>query len=108
MNKEVAIFVDNTGQSSLLQKAETVNVYTKENGAWNIIKKVPFSIDKSKDITGIRENLLTIIKALDKCNIIVGKEFISLPYTVFYLADFKIIEAEGYPVDFLDELLQKL
>lgn len=108
MNRQVAIFVDNHGESTLLQEAENVNVYVNEDENWHLIKNIPFALFGVKDLNDTRERISKLIESLDNCNIIVGEEFTGLIYTVFHSANFKIIEASGKPEEFLDELIVKL
>lgn len=108
MSKQIAIFIDGNDQTAIPTEAIAISVYIKEANEWKAIKQLPFSTTQLKEIKTFRENLIDAINTLDGCKIIVGKEFSGLAYTVFEQAAFRIVEADGKPEEFLDELLSKI
>lgn len=108
MSKQIAVFVDESDEIALPNKAAAIKIYEKQSGKWNTLKQFSFSIPESKIIKNFRGNLLNIVNLLGECNIIVGKEISGLIYTVFEQAGFRIVEADGKPEELLDELVEKI
>lgn len=107
MQKEIAVFLGDDGQTISIYKSGLIKVYTKEQGTWKVLKEIPFIIDETDGIKSVRKSLTTMVQDLEKCKVFVGKEVTGLSYTVLEIAGFNIWEMEGKPEEFLDFVLEK-
>lgn len=108
MSKQIAVLLDEKGQTTTLYESGFVKVYEKEEGQWKITKEVNMNVDQAKGIKSIRESISAMAEALNPCKIFAGKEVSGLAFTVLDMARFKVIEVEGTPEEFLDDVIDKL
>ncbi len=60
MNKEIAVFLDNDGETTEFPEPGTIKIFTKENDGWKVIKEFPFSLDTEKGLKSIREQIIAM------------------------------------------------
>ncbi|MDP4143492.1 MAG: Fe-only nitrogenase accessory protein AnfO [Bacillota bacterium] len=108
MSKEIAVALDNNGDTSTLYETSVIKVYKKENEQWEAVKEINFEIDNWNDMKLVRQALVSITDKLDSCKIFVGKEISGLPNAILDMAGFTIAEVDGKPEDFLQELLEEV
>lgn len=108
MTKKIAVLLNNAGQTETMYASTIIEVYSKEKSYWEVVNQFPFTLKNLTTVKLIRESLVNLIGKLDECKIIVAKELSGIPHTVLDMSGFTILEVEGKPEDFLDEILESL
>jgi len=108
MNKEIAIVLNDSRQTETMHEASVIRVYSKEKDHWEVINEFPFTLKGLTVIKTIRENVLNLVKMLDKCRIIVAKKLNGVPNNVLDMSGFTMVEVEGNPEEFLDDVLERI
>jgi len=108
MNKEIAVILNDSGQTETIHEASIIKVYSKEKDHWEVINEFPFTLKDLTILKAIRENVLNLVKILDKCKIIVAKKLNGVPNNILDMSGFTIVEVEGNPEEFLDDVLERI
>lgn len=108
MVREIAVVLDENGQTSTLYDCSTIKVYTKEMEDWKVNSETSLESNGILDTKLIRESIKNVVEYLNQCRVIVAKEVSGIPHTVLDMAGFKIFEVEGEPEEFLDPILEML
>lgn len=108
MVREIAVVLDESGQTSTLYDYCAIKVYIKEKEEWKVTSETSLQSNKILDSKLIRESVKNIVESLKQCRVIVAKEVSGIPHTVLDMAGFKIFEVEGEPEEFLDPVLEIL
>lgn len=108
MSKEIAVVLNDSGQTEIMHESSIIRVYSKEKDNWEVVNEFPFTLKGITVLKAIRENVLNLVKILDKCRIIVAKKLNGVPNNVLDMSGFTMVEVEGNPEDFLDDVLERL
>ncbi|MBC2581478.1 Fe-only nitrogenase accessory AnfO family protein [Clostridium sp. DJ247] len=108
MTKELAVVLNDNGQTETMYDSSIIKVYSKKETQWEVVNEFQFTLKNLTSVKSIRESILNLIKTLGEYKIIVAKELNGTPYTVLDMAGFTILEVEGAPEDFLDDALESI
>lgn len=107
MPVEIAVFVDENGETaSLFDKGKLV-VYRKKLQRWSVLREMNFSLDSRPGIKELRGDMAVAIEFLEECRVFVGRSISGVPYFELEKQGFSVWEFEGRPEDFLDYVLEK-
>lgn len=107
MEKEIAVFVNENGQTASIEERGIVKVFSKNEDKWSVGKEKEFFIDDAKGLKGVRSSIDELVSFLGKCDIFVGREVTGLLYNILDVHGVSISEMKGSPDDFLDYLLEE-
>ena len=107
MSKEIAVFLDTSGQTISFNEAGIVKVYAKKNDEWDVVKEYKFSLDNDMNLKLMRESITVVVETIEPCKVIVAKTVTGIPYNILEKNGYNIWEIEGEPKDFLDYVLAK-
>lgn len=108
MNTQIAVLLDENGQTVSTNNLGIVRIYSKENGSWNSSKDIVFNLSKDEKLTLSNQKLVELKELLGDCNIFAARKVLGLTRTVLSSEVSKIIEVSGAPEKFLDSLLNSL
>ncbi|AQR95498.1 Fe-only nitrogenase accessory AnfO family protein [Clostridium saccharoperbutylacetonicum] len=104
---EIGVFLDEQNFISSFEEAKLIKVFVKEE-LWKVKQEIKTdSVDAANGLNEVRKKYKNLINKMDDCKIILVKEAVGIPYSVFYTEDFSIWELEGDPLDYLDEIIRK-
>lgn len=95
MVDEIAVIVDEDGETTFIQEFGKIILYQKLQDTWVEKREIQYTIDISEGMQSIRQSLLEIVKSLGDCRIVVGSEISGVFYNILDTANFKIWEFEG-------------
>ncbi|MFT8315311.1 MAG: Fe-only nitrogenase accessory protein AnfO [Clostridium sp.] len=104
---EIAVFVNDNGKTISFNESGIINVYSKEEEKWQIIKKIPFDITNIIDKDIICEKMRDMAESLDKCKVIIASEVKGVFYTVLDCMEFDIWTIDGMPEEFLEYVFRR-
>lgn len=102
MERKVAVLVNDKMQTSTFGDSGNIVLYTKANNQWNIEKSISYEIRDALTLNIMRKMLTDLIKSLEHCKIIVGREITGIAYNLFDKAGFDIWEIDDASPEFLD------
>lgn len=103
----VAVFLDEEGNTSSLDKNGTINLYVKEGEYWALENSYPFTLEDGLSLIGLRRSLLNIISKLGDCKILVAESISGQLFSVLESVSFSTYEVSGRPEQFLDSVLHQ-
>lgn len=108
MEKKIACFLDEHGETSILDREGVVKVYERRKGeGWFSQREFPFNLDKTLGLTVMRGRLTEMAKALEDCSVFVAEEISGLVYNILDILGFSLWEMKGKPENFLEDILEK-
>jgi len=107
MIKEIAMYVNNLGEITDLNKAGFIKIFSKDNDKWNIIKEISFEFYTVQEREDIRLDTLNISEALENCKVFVAKEIPNLIYMMLDSIGVSTWKMEGNKNEILDYVLEK-
>ena len=102
MSMEIAVFLDDDGNTIPFNQSGIINVYLKEKDEWRIINKIIFEIEDFISTKIIRDNIKNMVESLSDCRVFVAGDVKGIPYSVLDGMGFSILQVEGNPKDFLE------
>jgi Fe-only nitrogenase accessory protein AnfO len=104
---EICVFLDEQNAISSFEEAKAIKVFVKEE-LWKVKQEIKTDwVDSTNGLNEVRKKYKNLINRLGSCKIILVKEAVGIPYSVFYTEDFSIWELQGDPLDYLDEIIRK-
>ncbi|OOM74815.1 iron only nitrogenase protein AnfO [Clostridium puniceum] len=107
MIKEIAMYVNNFGEITDLNKDGFIKIFSKYNDKWNIIKEIPFEFQTIQEKEDIRLDTLNISEALENCKVFVAKEIPNLIYMMLDSIGVSTWKMDGNKKEILDYVLGK-
>lgn len=107
MAKDIAVYVDDMGNTAPINSNGKVVVYRRNADNWNVTKELKVTFDKSKGVKELRKKMDEIIVFLEGCKIFLAHTVMGIAYFSLEKAGFSIWEYEGEPLDFLNYILEK-
>lgn len=107
MPKQIAVFVDDGGETATLYEVGKLIVYQKSRGKWTGLWHKDFVLDKGLSMKELRAGMEEAVTFLDGCNIFVARTVVGVPYFVLEKAGFSVWEFAGRPEEFLDYILEQ-
>lgn len=107
MIKEIAIYVNNLGEITNLNKAGFIKIFSKDNDKWNIINEMPFEFHTVNERENIRLDTLNISEALKNCKVFVATEIPDLIHMMLDGIGVSTWKMDGNENEILDYVLEK-
>ncbi|MBC2582800.1 Fe-only nitrogenase accessory protein AnfO [Clostridium sp. DJ247] len=104
---KIAVFLGDNGQTISFNESGTVKVFLRDEGQWDVIKEIPFGVNNLMDTKAVRENISSMLEALEGCRVFVAVEVKGIPYTILEGMKFNIWKVQGAPEDFLEYIFEK-
>jgi Fe-only nitrogenase accessory protein AnfO len=105
MARDIAVFLGSNGNTTGLEEHGKVVLYRRQQGKWRATDSLPFQLERSEGMAGVRRQVNTIIQWLGRCRIFVALNVTGLLYKELEQVGFSIWEFDGRPVDFLEYVL---
>ncbi|HEX3014948.1 MAG TPA: Fe-only nitrogenase accessory AnfO family protein [Desulfobacteria bacterium] len=107
MPKDIAVFLNDSGDAASLNQTGRIVIYHKEQSQWRVLRVRSFCLDKNGGLKGLRQSMVDVLKFLDACKIFVALSVVGVPYFELEKAKCSIWELDGKPEDFLDYILEE-
>lgn len=105
MARDIAVFMGSNGKSATSEEPGNVVIYRRQQGKWRVTDSLPFQLDRSEGLAGVRRQVNAIIQWLGQCRVFVAQSVTGLLYKELEQAGFSIWEFDGQPLDFLEYIL---
>lgn len=102
---EIAVLVGSDGETASIQEPCEIQIYQYTCQNWEVCRSMPFNIRSSSGLSGLRAYLHKVIEFLEECRTFVGRSVTGVPFFELEKAGFTTWEIVGYPLDFLDGML---
>jgi len=102
MSIEIAVFLDDKGQTQSLNQNGTTRIYTKKENTWIETKEIIFLGSEHTNLSDRRKAIRDMLEQLGNCKIFVAREtsgIVELILNEFQISSWTI---DGSPLDFLD------
>ena len=103
---EIAVLVDQNGNTAPVQESCTIQVYKQSCNTWELCRSMPFCLQSAQGLNAMRNYMLKVIDFLGECQTFVGLSVIGLPFFELEKAGFTIWEMEDSAVNVLDRILE--
>lgn len=103
---KIAVFLNKYNKTIHCNESGTVSIYTKDNGKWIVIGKIPFDISNTDDANTIRKEFVDMVESLGQCDVFVGAEVLGFFYSILESRGISVWGIEGSPEEFLEVVLQ--
>lgn len=107
MKKEIALYVNNLGEISDLNRVGFIRIFTKDNNKWNLEKEIEVNFNNVQEKENMGFHALKISEALGKCRIFVAKEIPNIIFTILNNIGLSIWKMEGDQYKILEYVLEK-
>ncbi|MBV7273718.1 Fe-only nitrogenase accessory protein AnfO [Clostridiaceae bacterium UIB06] len=104
---KIAVFMGDDGKTISFNETGVVKVFLRSQGEWDVIKEIPFGINKLADPKTVHEKIRTMIEDLEDCRVFVAVEVKGIPYAILEGMKFNIWKVEGTPEGFLEYIFEK-
>lgn len=105
MARDIAVFIGDKGNAASLEEPGKVVVYRRQQGKWRLSDSLPFQLDRTSGMAGVRRQIADIIQWLGQCRVFVAQTVVGLLYKELEQNGFSIWEFSGRPADFLEYIL---
>lgn len=105
MARDIAVFMGSDGNAASPEEPGNVVVYRRQQGKWRTVDSLPFQLERSAGLAGVRQQVNIIIQWLGQCRVFVAQSVTGLLYKEMEQAGFSIWEFDGRPADFLEYIL---
>lgn len=104
---EIAVFLNEDGETIRCNESGIVNVYIKDKEQWKVIKKIPLDVSNISDRGIMCKKFISMAESLTKCKVFIAAEVKGIFYTILDSRGFNIWSIEGVPEDFLEYILKR-
>lgn len=101
---EIAVLVNEKGNTSGFEKDGSIQVYRKESCEWTINRQLEYRMDDMADAKALHKKIKEICKWLGDCKIIVVNRIRGIHYIAFEEHQISMLEINGAPESFLDDI----
>lgn len=105
MVREIAAFTDGQGKSASLLGPGKIVVYQRQENSWQPIRERTFSLDQSRGLKGMRQQMEELVAFLGDCKVFVGQSVVGMPYFELEKAQISVWECEGIPSEIFDSIV---
>jgi Fe-only nitrogenase accessory protein AnfO len=105
MARDIAVVMGSNGNAASPEEPGKVVVYRRQQGKWRIVDSMPFQLERSEGLAGVRRQVNAIIQWLGQCRVFVAQSVTGLLYKELEQAGFSIWEFDGLPAEFLEYIL---
>jgi len=102
---EIAVLVGPNGETTLMQEANQIQVYQSSCKIWEMCRSMPFSLESTQGLPGMREYMKNVLEFLGECRTLVGLSVTGLLFFELEKAGFTIWEIAGSPLHVIDSIL---
>lgn len=106
MLREIAVFVDESGQTTRMGEYGRVIVYHRECGVWHISREEEFA-GAHTALPQIRERIKKLLAFFGDCKVFVAKSVLGVYYYELEKAGISVWEFSGLPDEFLDYIIKQ-
>lgn len=106
MPREMAVFVNDNGETASIYHQGIIKIYQRKQGQWSLLKERDFYLGENNTIKDIRIKMKQVIDFLEECKTFVGLTVTGVPYFELEKARCSVWEYQGRPRDFLDDILR--
>lgn len=107
MPKEIAVYVNNKGETVSLYDQGNLRIYNRSQGKWALLREKEFFLRDSFVMRDLRNRMGEVVTFLDSCKTFVGLAVTGIPYFELEKAGCSVWEFQGDPLNFLDYVLEK-
>jgi Fe-only nitrogenase accessory protein AnfO len=104
MAEEMAVILGSDGTTATLNEPGTIAVFGRTGNAWEKVREIPFILDLSNGLRGMRTQISGVLDFLKCCRIIVTRSASGAPYFELEKAGLAIWEITGKPEEFLGQV----
>jgi Fe-only nitrogenase accessory protein AnfO len=101
---EIAVLAGSDGRTVPLNEPGTVTVYRRTRGTWEADRTLPFSLDESGGLAGLRRTMGELVAFLAGCRAFVAASASGAAFFELEKARCPVFEIEGTPDTFLDSV----
>ncbi len=101
-----AVYINQKGATASIAEPGSVRMYQKDGSKWEIAGEIPLEINKEMGLGEYRRALITMVRELEECKVFIAKEVSGQLYYVLEANGFNSYEAEGWPEEYLDSILE--
>lgn len=92
---EIAIFLDENGQTTSIQKSGAIQIFQHNCGVWENSRSMPFCLKPSLGLQAMREYMRAVLDFLGECRNFAALSVSGLPYYELEKAGIDIWEISG-------------
>lgn len=107
MAREIAVFIDELGQTADFGQPGRVRVYRRWRKAWTAERETAFALDAAGGLKGLRRQLAELLVFLGECRVFVARTITGVPYFELEKAGFNIWEQAGDPQGYLETVWER-
>lgn len=107
MPTEIAVFVDEQGETASMYNQGKIRVYRKQQNKWNVTREMELFLQNALGLSGLRKSMEEVVNFLGQCKIFVAAGVMGMPYFALEKAQCSIWEFEGNPHQFLSYVLEQ-
>ena len=107
MAREIGVFVNEDGMTTVLNKPCQLVIFRKEQGLWNVGRKMSLKLGDAANLAELRIRMGEIISFLDRCNILLAEDFQGAALHELEKAGAGLWEVIGKPEPLLDYILSE-
>ncbi|MBE3588072.1 MAG: nitrogenase [Thermoanaerobacteraceae bacterium] len=107
MTGDIAVCLDEQGETTSLDGRVTVAVFRRGDGGWYVLKQKDLLLSAAMGMQELRREMHRLIDFLAGCRILVGRSIGGVPYFELEKAQFSTWEITGKPADFLDHIFSR-
>lgn len=104
---KIAVFVDNLGEVTTFDKQGHLQVFSKIQEGWKVIRDLIILPITSTEIHEVRNKFKAISTEISDCNVVVVKKINGIGYNTLSSANIVVWECEGKPELFLDDIVDE-
>ncbi len=105
---EIAVLVDEKGNTSVMEKSGILRVYSVDNGHWTEKKHMEYELKLIDNANQLRDTIRFMIDWLETCKILVVRRIRGIHYIAFEEGQVSVLEISGKPEEFLDDIKECL
>jgi Fe-only nitrogenase accessory protein AnfO len=105
---EIAVITGADGCSVPLAGPGTILIFRRTHGIWQCIRSFPFSPEKEKGLSGLRQKTAELVESLGECRTLVAKSAAGIALFELGKARCHVWEVAGKPEEFLDVVSLKV
>lgn len=105
--KEIAVRVDQNGNTTTLYEPGKIVVYQKQLKGWIIHREHIYKLHHQQELAELRKAMKEMMLFLGSCKVFVLSSITGVPYLELEKAGFHVWEAEGNHRELLDEVFER-
>ncbi|MDT8717431.1 Fe-only nitrogenase accessory protein AnfO [Clostridium sp. 19966] len=98
----IAALLDEKNNAVSFNEGGIIKIFSRGISGWTVIKEIPFNIDSSLSLKGIRDSIREMVIQLTECKVFAAEDVTGIPYNILESFGFNIWRVNGEPKDFLD------